>query len=100
MSDCQFEFEKIPDEKLALGYRWEDSQWKAEALLKDGSYASMGGMICTIDDFAKYMSFLLSSWTPRNEDEIGPVKRSSAREMQQPWLYRGSAPNYRHHAGE
>ncbi len=60
----------------------------------------MGGMICTIDDFAKYMSFLLSSWPARNEDEVGPVKRNSAREMQQPWKFRGFLPNFKTHAGE
>lgn len=100
MNDCEFEYEKIPAEKLALGYRWEDNQWKPEALLKDGSYASMGGMICTIDDFAKYMSFLLISWPSANGNEIGPVKRNSAREMQQPWKFRGLAPNYKTHSGE
>jgi len=100
MNDCEFEYEKIPSEKLAIGYRWEDDQWKAEALLKDGSYASMGGMICTIDDFAKYMSFLLSALPERNDDEVGPVKRSSAREMQQPWKFRVISPNYKTHSGE
>jgi len=89
MNDCEFEYEKIPAKKLALGYRWEDNQWKPEPLLKDGSYASMGGMICTIDDFAKYMCFLLSASVAHNADEVGPVKRSSAREMQQPWNFRG-----------
>ncbi len=100
MNDCEYEYEKIPAEKLALGYRWEDNQLKPEALLKDGSYASMGGMICTIDDFAKYMSFLLTSWPARNEPETGPVNRTSAREMQQPWMFRGFAPNYKTHSGE
>lgn len=100
MNDCEFEYEKVDNEKLAMGYRWEDNVWKPEALLKDGSYASMGGMICTIDDFAKYMSFLLTAWPPRNEDETGPVKRSSAREMQQPWVFRGLAANYKSHSGE
>ncbi len=100
MNDCEFEYEKIPNEKLAFGYRWEDNQWKPEALLNDGSYASMGGMICTIDDFAKYMSFLLTSWPARNENEVGPVKRNSAREMQQPWMFRGFSPDYKTHRGE
>ncbi|MBS1487918.1 MAG: beta-lactamase family protein [Bacteroidetes bacterium] len=93
MNDCEFEYGKIPSEKLALGYRWEDNQWKPEPLLKDGSYASMGGMICTIDDFAKYMSFLLSASVVQNAAEVGPVKRSSAREMQQPWMFRGLYSN-------
>ena len=100
MNDCEFEYEKIPSEKLALGYRWEDDQWKLEPLLKDGSYASMGGMICTIDDFAKYMSFLLSAWPARNADEVGPVKRNSAREMQQPWKFRALLSSFKTHSGE
>lgn len=100
MNDCEFEYEKIPSDKLALGYRWEDEQWKPEALLKDGSYASMGGMICTIDDFAKYMGFLLSAWPAHGGNDFGPVKRSSAREMQQPWMFRGFAPNYKTRTGE
>ncbi|HTH54726.1 MAG TPA: serine hydrolase domain-containing protein [Cyclobacteriaceae bacterium] len=100
MNDCEFEFEKIPAEKLALGYRWEDEQWKPEALLKDGSYASMGGMICTIDDFAKYMSFLLGAWPSRNGEDVGPVKRNSAREMQQPWKFRGLFANRKTSSGE
>lgn len=100
MSDCDFEYEKIPAEKLALGYRWEDEKWKPEALLKDGSYASMGGMICTIDDFAKYMSFLLGAWSPSNGEDVGPVKRTSAREMQQPWKFRGLFPNRKTSSGE
>src|SRR5260221_13906939 len=100
MDDCEFAYEKTTAEKLALGYRWVDDKWKPEALLKDGSYASMGGMICTIDDFAKYMSFLLSSWPARNEDEVGPIKRSSAREMQQPYKFRVISPNYKTHSGE
>jgi CubicO group peptidase (beta-lactamase class C family) len=100
MNDCEFEYEKIPKEKLVLGYRWEDEQWKPEPLLKDGSYASMGGMICTIDDFAKYMNFLLGAWPNRNDDESGPVKLNSAREMQQPWKFRGMAANFKTSAGE
>ena len=100
MNNCEFEYEKIPNEKLALGYRWEDDKWKPEALLKDGSYASMGGMICTIDDFANYMSFLLAAWPPRDAEGHSPVTKNSAREMQQPWKFRGFLPNFKTHSGE
>jgi CubicO group peptidase (beta-lactamase class C family) len=100
MNDCGYEYTTMPQDKVAVGYRWEDEQWKPEALLKDGSYASMGGMICTINDFAKYMSFLLSVTPSKNEAEVGPVKRTSAREMQQPWKFRGLAPKRKTHSGE
>ncbi len=100
MNDCGYEYTAMPQDKVAVGYRWEDKQWKPEELLKDGSYASMGGMICTIKDFAKYMSFLLSAWPPFSQIETGPVKRNTAREMQQPWKFRGLAPNRKTHSGE
>jgi CubicO group peptidase (beta-lactamase class C family) len=100
MNNCGFEYSAMPADQVALGYRWEDEQWKPEALLKDGSYASMGGMICTIEDFAKYMSFLLSVTPAKNETEVGPVKRSSVREMQQPWKFRVLAPNRKDRNGE
>jgi CubicO group peptidase (beta-lactamase class C family) len=100
MNDCGFEYTTMPADKVAVGYRWEDERWKPEALLKDGSYASMGGMICTIEDFAKYMIFLLSITPSTNQEEVGPVKRSSVREMQQPWKFTVLAPKRKARDGE
>lgn len=100
MNNSGFEFTAMPQDEVAVGYRWEDEQWKPEQLLQDGSYASMGGMICTIEDFAKYMNFLLAASPSRTETENGPVKRNTAREMQQPWKFRGLAPNRKTHSGE
>lgn len=84
MDNTYWEYTDIPDDKLVQGYRWEDEQWKEEPLLHDGSYGAMGGLITSIEDFAKYVSFQLSAWPPRNGDETGPIKRSSLREMQTP----------------
>ena len=53
-------------------------------MLHDGAYGAMGGIITTIKDFSKYVSFQLSAWPPRSDDDNGPVKRSSLREMQTP----------------
>jgi CubicO group peptidase (beta-lactamase class C family) len=82
MNETYWEFDQVPPEKLALGYRWEDEQWKLEPMLHDGAFGSMGGLITSIQDFSKYVSFQLSAWPARNEEETGPVKRSSLREMQ------------------
>jgi hypothetical protein len=57
-------------------------------MLHDGSYGAMGGLITSIEDFSKYVSFHLSAWPPRNSKEAGPVKRSSLRKMQQPQFSR------------
>lgn len=84
MNNTYWEYADIPADQLALGYRWEDDQWKPEPLLHDGSYGAMGGLITTIEDFSKYVSYQLFAWPPRNDDEDGPVKRSSLREMHTP----------------
>jgi len=81
MNHTYWEYSEVPNELLALGYRWENGQWKAESLLHDGAFGAMGGLITSIVDFSKYISFHLSAWPPRSDSETGPVKRSSIREM-------------------
>ncbi len=84
MNQTYWEYTNIPEEQLVLGYRWEEEQWKLEPMLHDGSFGAMGGLITSIEDFSKYVSFQLSAWPPRNDEDMGPVKRSSLREMQTP----------------
>ena len=87
MNSTLWEYTKAPADLLAHGYRWEDGKWKEEELLHDGTYGAMGGILTSIEDFGKYMAFHLSAWPPKNDKETGPVKRSSVREMQQPWTF-------------
>jgi CubicO group peptidase (beta-lactamase class C family) len=93
MTHTYWEYSIVPKELLAHGYRWIDSQWVEQPLLHDGSYGAMGGMITTIEDFSKYVALHLSAWPPRDDDEKGPVKRSSIREMQYPWDVNGFNAN-------
>lgn len=88
MNDTYWELDNVPKDQLAIGYRWEDEQWKLEPMLHDGSYGCMGGLITSIEDFSKYVSFHLSAWPPRSAEDIGPIKRSSLREMQTPQFSR------------
>jgi CubicO group peptidase (beta-lactamase class C family) len=81
MNDTYWEYDSVPVKHLAAGYRWEDEQWNLEPMLHDGSYGSMGGLITSIEDFSKYVSFHLSAWPPRSGEDRGPVKRSTLREM-------------------
>ena len=85
MSHTYWEYNDVPKDKLAHGYRYEDSKWVEQPLLHDGSYGAMGGLITTIDDFSKYMVLHLSAWPARDDQETGPLKRNSIREMQYPW---------------
>lgn len=84
MKDTHWEFSEVPADRLALGYRWEKDTWRPERLEHDGAYGAMGGLITTANDFARYVSFHLAAWPPRNEADGGPVRRATLREMHTP----------------
>jgi CubicO group peptidase (beta-lactamase class C family) len=94
MTHTYYEYDRVPQQLLAHGYRWIDNQWVEQPMLHDGSYGAMGGMITTIEDFSKYVALHLDAWPPRDDIETGPVKRSSIREMQYPWDVNGFNANY------
>jgi CubicO group peptidase (beta-lactamase class C family) len=85
MTSTTLEPARVPANRLAHGYRWEDEQWKNEPLLANGSFGSMGGMLTTLSDLGKYVGAFLAAWPPRDGPETGPIRRSSLREMQQVW---------------
>ena len=87
MNDTQWEYTRVPAEKLAHGYRWQDEKWLEEVLLHDGSHGAMGGLITSIEDFSKYVALHQSAWPPRSDVDNGLIKRSSIREMQQLWTF-------------
>ena len=100
MNETRWEFTQVPKEKLALGYRWEQEQWKEEPILHDGSFGAMGGLICSVEDFSKYLQFHISAWPPRNDEESPILKRSSLREMHQLQRLGGFFPNAKNRSGE
>jgi CubicO group peptidase (beta-lactamase class C family) len=84
MSDSVWEVSAVPTERMAHGYRLEGGDWVDEPPLASGAFAPMGGLWTTITDFARYVAFQLAAWPARDDPEGGPLRRSSAREMQQP----------------
>ncbi|HMF94106.1 MAG TPA: serine hydrolase domain-containing protein [Vicinamibacterales bacterium] len=85
MSSTTLEPKEVAPGRLALGYRWEDGQWKAEPLLSNGSFGSMGGMLTSVRDLSRYVGVLLSAWPAHDGPETAPIRRASLREMQQVW---------------
>ncbi|HET8782157.1 MAG TPA: serine hydrolase domain-containing protein [Pyrinomonadaceae bacterium] len=83
MNSSTFEMSSVPREHIALGYRFEDGGWKPEPILAHGSFGAMGGLWTSTRDLARYVAFLMSAYPARDEADNGPIKRSSAREMQQ-----------------
>jgi hypothetical protein len=45
----------------------------------------MGGLLTTATDLGKYVAFHLSAWPARDDEDAGPVRRASVREMAHLW---------------
>jgi CubicO group peptidase (beta-lactamase class C family) len=93
MSQTRWEYTSYSREQLALGYRWEHERWSLEPILPDGEGAACGGLITTIDDFARYVAMHLDAWPARNEPEKGPVRRATLREMHHPVTFSSFSTN-------
>lgn len=98
MTSTTMEPAKVPPDRLAHGYRWEDERWKDEPLLPDGAFGPMGGMLTSVRDLSRYVSAHLAAWPPRDGTDGVPIKRASLREMQQVARF-GSASVNRDGAG-
>ena len=100
MTHTYWEYSDAPDSLLAQGYRFVNGNWRQEEMLHSGAYGAMGGMLTSIEDFSKYISFHLSAWPPRSGGDTMTVKRSSLREMQLPGLVSSLDAGARNGAGK
>ncbi|HEY1214166.1 MAG TPA: serine hydrolase, partial [Bryobacteraceae bacterium] len=87
MSHTYWDYTAVPADKLAHGYRWLNGQWVEQPMLHDGAYGAMGGLITTMEDFSRYTAWQLAAWPSRSGGDESVLKRSSRREMQQPWMF-------------
>jgi CubicO group peptidase (beta-lactamase class C family) len=86
MDATTYEFSEVPASKRAIGYRLQpDGTYLEEAPLPHGVFGSMGGLLTNANDLAKYVAFHLQAWPARDDDDPGPVRRSSIREMNHMW---------------
>ncbi len=86
MDASTLEFAQVPAGKRAIGYRLQpDGTYLEEPPLPQGAFGSAGGLLTTATDLGKYVAFHLSAWPARDDEETGPVRRGSVREMSHMW---------------
>jgi CubicO group peptidase (beta-lactamase class C family) len=90
MKQVAMEYTKVPAAELVQGYRRIDETFREEALLHDGTFGAMGGMITSIESFSQYVALHQAAWPARDDVDRGPLKRSSLREMHQPSCFVGN----------
>ena len=83
MASTGYDIHASPQTRRALGYRWENEAFAREPDMAHGAFGAMGGIQTSASDYARWVSFLLSAWPARDGPELGPVRRSSVRELAQ-----------------
>jgi CubicO group peptidase (beta-lactamase class C family) len=83
MTSTGYDISAAPQERRALGWRWENDAYAREPDMAHGAFGAMGGVQTSARDYARWAAFLLSAWPPRDGREEGPVRRSSVRELGQ-----------------
>ena len=96
---ASWEYSTVSEKEYAKGYRWINNQWKEEIPLHDGIFGAMGGMITSVESFCKYMSMHLAAWPASNEKDHIVLRRSSSREMQQPWRFNSLNASFKYPDG-
>ncbi len=81
MASSGYDVLASPQDRRALGYRWQDGKWVREADMKDGAFGAMGGVETSASDYARWVAFLLSAWPARDDPEAGPLRRATVREI-------------------
>ncbi len=83
MTSTGYDISAAPQERRALGWRWENDAFAREPDMAHGAFGAMGGVQTSARDYARWVAFLLSAWPPRDGPEQGPVRRSTVRELAQ-----------------
>lgn len=81
MASTTYDIFASPPARRAIGYRWQDNRFEREPDMKDGAFGAMGGVETSVNDYARWVGFLLSAWPARDGEDAGPVKRSTVRDI-------------------
>ncbi|HEY3808135.1 MAG TPA: serine hydrolase domain-containing protein [Kofleriaceae bacterium] len=79
MTSTSWDQASVPADHLAPAFR-EDGTAKPRARL--GAVDGAGGIYSTVRDMARYASFLLAAYPPRDDGDRGPIRRATIREAQ------------------
>ncbi|HET8699380.1 MAG TPA: serine hydrolase domain-containing protein [Gammaproteobacteria bacterium] len=80
MSSTGYDLARVPSSRRAAGYRRESGRWIEELAQGAGAFASMGGLVTSAADYARFVAWLLAAWPPREEADDPILRRASRRE--------------------
>jgi D-alanyl-D-alanine-carboxypeptidase/D-alanyl-D-alanine-endopeptidase len=79
MTNTTLDFKKLSVAQRAGAYNWVNGQYLEEPILASGAFDPLGGIWTTVDDYAKFVAWILSAWPARNDPESTPIPRRVVR---------------------
>jgi CubicO group peptidase (beta-lactamase class C family) len=81
LDETGFDPAAVPEGSLTTGYRKVGDEWVALPFSGPGAFSSIGGVVTTPLDLARWAGWLCSAFHPTGDDE-SPLSSASRREMQ------------------
>jgi CubicO group peptidase (beta-lactamase class C family) len=81
--------------RVATGYRAKEGGWERAEVTPPGPTQAGGHLWSSVRDLSRFVAFELSAWPPRDDPEMGPVRRSTVRESQLVLGMQGPMPTSR-----
>jgi CubicO group peptidase (beta-lactamase class C family) len=78
-----YEVRDWPLERRAIGYRWENDAWSEEPTMRHGRVRRHGRHADERDDYARWMTYLLSAWPGTRRCRCG--SRSGRSTLRESW---------------
>ena len=80
MSSTRWSEGDVPSGRLATAYQRGPGGLVPVAHWRLGASEAAGGLYSSVRDLARYVAFQLAAYPPRDDDDRGPLRRSSLRE--------------------
>jgi D-alanyl-D-alanine-carboxypeptidase/D-alanyl-D-alanine-endopeptidase len=87
MGATEWDVASVPEHLRAKGYSWNGTVYSDEPALTDGAFGAMAGLHTSATDYAKYVTWMLSAWTPNAFRPSAILSKSTLREAASPAVY-------------
>jgi len=81
MSNTTLDFNALSAAQRAGAYNWVDGEYLEEPVLESGAFDPLGGIWTTVEDYGKFVAWMLSAWPARDEAETTPIPRRVIRSV-------------------
>jgi D-alanyl-D-alanine-carboxypeptidase/D-alanyl-D-alanine-endopeptidase len=81
MSNTTLDLNTLSAEQRAGAYNWVDGEYLVEPVLESGAFDPLGGIWTTVEDYGKFVSWMLSAWPARDDPETTPIPRRVVRSV-------------------